>query len=68
MDLQTYFATRCRNAQRGTFGHECGKPATWTGTSAGGHASGFCDQCKKQGDERHGKTWQRGAPADQVAA
>jgi len=49
----------CHNAQRGTFGHECGKPATWIGTKASGFRSGFCDHCKAHGDERIGfGSWQ----------
>lgn len=42
----------CHNAQIGTYGHECGKPATWIGTKASGWQSGFCDDCKEHGDER----------------
>ena len=51
---------RCHNAQRGTYGHECGAPATWIATKASGWSSGFCDECKKYGHERHGfARWQR---------
>ena len=46
----------CHNANHGTFGHECGKPATWLATKADGWQSGFCDHCKAHGDERHGFT------------
>lgn len=54
-DHNTYASDgRCHNAQSGTFGHECGKPATWIGTKASGFRSGFCDHCKEHGDERHG--------------
>lgn len=48
---------KCHNANRGTYGHECGKPATWIATqvrpqSPGGmFSSGFCDDCKRGGDE-----------------
>jgi hypothetical protein len=50
---------KCHNAEPGTFVHECGKPATWIGTSARGFRSGFCDQCKRQGHEATGRTWER---------
>lgn len=50
----------CHNAETGTYGHECGKPATWIGTKPGGWACGFCDHCKEHGAERHGfETWER---------
>jgi len=43
---------RCHNANRGTYGHECGKPATWIGTNKRtGFRSGYCDHCKRYGDE-----------------
>lgn len=42
---------RCHNAQRGTYGHECRKPAVWLGTKPSGWSSGFCDRCRHQGDE-----------------
>lgn len=42
---------KCHNAQPGTFGHECGKPAVWVGTKAGGFSSGFCADCKEHGHE-----------------
>jgi len=45
---------KCHNAEPGTYGHECGKPAVWIGTDANGFASGFCDDCKRNGWERHG--------------
>lgn len=45
----------CHNAQRGTYGHECGKPATWIGTSSTGFESGFCDRCREHGDEARDK-------------
>lgn len=41
----------CHNAEPGTFNHECGKPATWLGTTAGGFTMGFCDACKREGWE-----------------
>ena len=42
---------RCHNSQPGTFGHECGKPATWLGTTKSGFVSGYCDHCKHKGWE-----------------
>jgi len=50
---------KCHNANRGTYGHECGKPATWLGRTDTLFTSGFCDHCKQHGDERHGLTWRR---------
>ena len=54
----------CNNAQPGTFGHECGKPATWVGTIAsvattdGVFHGCFCDDCKERGWEaREVKVW-----------
>lgn len=41
----------CHNAEPGTYGHECGKPAKWLGTSPGGFTSGFCNDCKANGYE-----------------
>jgi len=48
---------KCHNAEPGTLGHECGKPAVWLGTSATGFRSGFCDDCKRRGWEAKGQTW-----------
>ena len=50
MDL---YATdgRCHNAEPGTYGHECGKPAVWIGTSPSGFRSGFCQRCRDTGYE-----------------
>lgn len=51
---------RCHNAEPGTYGHECGKRATWVGTKASGFRSGFCDPCKKDGHEaRACVAWER---------
>jgi hypothetical protein len=55
---------RCHNANRGTFNHECGKPATWLGTKPSGFQSGFCDDCKTGGDERGGFTRWQPLPAE----
>ncbi len=59
-DHNTYATDgKCHNAQRGTYGHECSKPATWIGTAANGWSSGFCDYCKVHGDEAARMiTWQ----------
>ena len=51
---------KCHNAERGTYGHECGKPATWLGTDQkSGFISGFCDACKTNGYEARGKAFSR---------
>lgn len=42
---------KCHNAEPGTFGHECGKPAEWIGEKANGFKSGFCSKCRVQGYE-----------------
>ncbi|ACM33608.1 MULTISPECIES: hypothetical protein [Pseudomonadota] len=42
---------KCHNAEAGTYGHECGKPAAWIGTNHRGFSSGFCDDCKRHGYE-----------------
>jgi hypothetical protein len=50
---------KCHNAQPGTYGHECGKPAVWVGTEPSGFQSGFCDACKLSGYEaRQCSTWE----------
>lgn len=62
MPATNLYATdgKCHNADTGTYGHECGKPATWLGTTAEGFTSGFCDKCKANGSEaRTVKTWER---------
>lgn len=51
---------RCHNAEPGTYGHECGKPAPWVGTNRNGFSSGYCDRCKESGSEaRDCVTWTR---------
>lgn len=51
---------KCHNSEPGTFNHECGRPATWLGTSVvTGFVSGFCDDCKVNGFEAVGRTWRR---------
>jgi hypothetical protein len=42
---------KCHNAELGTYGHECGKSATWLGTNKKGFTSGFCNECKQHGYE-----------------
>lgn len=42
---------RCHNAEPGTYGHECGKPAEWLATLPSGRQSGFCGDCKTHGYE-----------------
>jgi len=55
---------KCHNAEPGTYGHECGKPAAWIGTKASGFRSGYCDKCKRQGYEARGVTqWETLVPA-----
>jgi len=41
----------CHNAQRGSYGHECGKPAEYIGTNDNAFRTGFCAHCAKYGDE-----------------
>lgn len=44
----------CHNANSGTYGHECGKPAEWIGETSKGFRSGYCSRCKEHGDEARG--------------
>lgn len=57
---------KCHNAEPGTYGHECGKPAAWVGTTASGFRSGFCEECRQHGYEaRDVVDWERrSAPRD----
>jgi len=57
----------CHNAEPGTFGHECGKPAVWLGTKDNGFQSGFCDRCRHEGWERTGYDCRYLAPAGRDA-
>lgn len=60
-EMKMSYATdgKCHNAQPGTFGHECGKPAQWLGTKTNGYQSGFCNHCKQHGYEaREFTQWQ----------
>lgn len=51
---------RCTNANVGTFNHECGARATWTGTHYSGYQQTFCDRCKLHGSEsRTVRSWAR---------
>lgn len=57
---------KCHNAEPGTYGHECGKPAEWVGTApstmhpGATYASGYCDRCKRNGWEaRNVASWAR---------
>ena len=42
---------KCHNSNPGTYGHECGKPAQWIGTSSSGFRSGYCAKCRATGSE-----------------
>jgi hypothetical protein len=56
---------RCRNAEPGTYGHECGRPARWQATRQGRLAI-FCDDCKRDGTEaRYFSNW---SPIDAEAS
>jgi hypothetical protein len=58
--------TKCSNANIGTYGHECGKPAMWAGTHKSGHVQFFCLRCRAEGDEARGVIkWQ---PCEAVEA
>ena len=49
----------CCNAEPGTYGHECGKPATWIATSDG-REFGFCQMHKEFGNDAKGvDLWRR---------
>lgn len=41
----------CHNAEPGTYGHECGKPALWLGRRPSGSWSGYCMRCFGDGTE-----------------
>ncbi len=43
----------CHNVEPGTFGHECGKPAKWIGTTKASFSSGFCKHCRENGFEAY---------------
>lgn len=61
---------KCHNAEPGTYGHECGKPAVWVATKIAApipglgiaepykFTSSFCDDCRQHGHEaRQFKEW-----------
>jgi hypothetical protein len=68
-DVEVWYGTdgKCHNAEPGTFGHECGKPADFIGTKASGFQSGFCAYCAEHGSERHGYTMRPRFPLDAIA-
>ena len=51
----------CTNAEPGTYGHHCGRPATWLGRKGGdGRWFGYCDECKEWGHEgRRNTEWRK---------
>lgn len=51
VDLSTYFATRCRNAEPGTYGHECAAPAVFLGRGEDGRDRPYCLRCRAEGTE-----------------
>jgi hypothetical protein len=62
---------KCSNAQYGSFNHECGKPAVWTGCFPPHNPlekrylfyAARCDWCRHYGDERHGaRSWEPYVP------
>lgn len=59
----------CTNAEPGTYGHECGKPADYIALhDAGRFYVGRCAHCAEHGAERDGLVnWQR-VPAWYIAA
>lgn len=44
----------CHSAARGSYGHECGKPATHIGTNSNAFRTGFCVACIGAGIETSG--------------
>ncbi len=47
---------KCHNAEPGTYGHECGKPAMWISDDPhSGFTSGFCLRCRAEGYEARGR-------------
>lgn len=48
---------KCTNAEPGTFNHECGRPAQWVGVKTSGFRAAFCDDCRRNGWERHSFAW-----------
>lgn len=63
--MSNLYATdgKCHNAEKGTFGHECGKPAQWVGFTDRGWGACYCDDCKQNGYEAGQKVrWERFVP------
>jgi hypothetical protein len=61
MKRQYQFATnsyagdgKCHCSARGSYGHECGKPATHIGTNSNAFRTGFCAECIMAGIETGG--------------
>ena len=42
---------RCTNAEPGSYGHECGEPASFIASRAEGGQACFCSACKEHGSE-----------------
>ena len=61
---------RCVNAEPGTVGHECGRPAVFVGTKPStGFEACFCAECKAHGHEaRAYRDWRGIDPAGQGPA
>ncbi len=60
-EINFHYSTRCSFAYAGTYGHECGKPATVVGifedrsTKSGTFYGRRCDECaKEKGGENSG--------------
>lgn len=57
--LDTYAGDgKCHSAPRGTYGHECGKPATHLGTNKNAWRTGFCAECIAANIETSGFTFE----------
>ena len=62
MPLPTNWYQTCHNAEPGTYGHECGKPASWIADKPSTlepgaiFTSSFCVKCRATGSERIGFT------------
>ena len=49
----------CHNANSGSYGHECGKPAELIGTNSNAFRTGFCAHCAKHGSESFAYRFER---------
>lgn len=57
--LNTYAGDgKCHSAPRGSYGHECSKPATHIGTNANAWRTGICSECLAAGIETAGFTFE----------